>query len=112
MPETFIKRVLGASKSHAWIKSVEQQHTGKVAKLKLVLGDDQFVAVFYNSHTGSTSYAYIERGVRLFGANNMKIGWHLHPWGDDEKHIASDPLTINQFLLRLEKHLRESQKLC
>lgn len=35
---------------------------GRVARLRLYLADDRFVAVYYNDETGSISYAYIETG--------------------------------------------------
>jgi hypothetical protein len=85
MPESFVQQVLQAVKSHFWIQRVEHQIIGKVAKLRLLLADDRFVAIYYNAQTSSTSYAYIEDGDRLFGANNMKIGWHIHPWGEVDK---------------------------
>jgi hypothetical protein len=36
-----------------------------VARLRLFLADDRFVAVYYNAQTGSISYAYIEGEQRL-----------------------------------------------
>mgnify|MGYP000029321213 CR=1 FL=1 len=42
--------------------------------------DNDFVDVYFNSEKGTISYAYIERGRRIFAANNFRIGWHLHPF--------------------------------
>jgi hypothetical protein len=62
MPETFIRQVLQAAQARLWIKRIESQMVGRVARLRLYLADDRFVAVYYNDETGSISYAYIETG--------------------------------------------------
>ncbi len=69
MPESVVQQVLQAVQSHTWIQRVEHQIIGKVAKLRLFLAENRFVAIYYNAQTGSTSYAYIEGEDRLFGAN-------------------------------------------
>ncbi len=112
MPESVVQQVLQAVKSHSWIQRVEHQIIGKVAKLRLFLADDRFVVIYYNynAQTGSTSYAYIEGEDRLFGANNMKIGWHIHPWGEEDKHVKSKPVTVEEFLRLLHEALTEHGK--
>ena len=39
--------------------------------VRLWLNDD-FVSVFHNSETGSTYFAYIEKGERVFGINGRR----------------------------------------
>lgn len=111
MPELLVQQVLQAVQTHPWIRRVEYQVVGKVARLRLFLADDRFVAVYYNAQTGSISYAYIEGEQRLLGANNMKIGWHIHPYGQEATHIPSQPVSIEAFLRLLEKALSERGKL-
>ena len=73
--------------------------------------NDDFVSVFHNSETGSTYFAYIERGERVFGINGRKGSWHLHPFGDAERHVPFREVSIQEFLEELEKELRKRGKL-
>ena len=73
MPEGFIREILEAGRSFTWIKRIDSKTIGKVARARLWL-NDEFVEVYYNAQTNSTSFAYIERGGRMFGANNMHVG--------------------------------------
>jgi len=110
MPDQFIADALSAAKAFPWIKRVDPKKMGKVARLRLWLNSD-FIDVYYNAQTGSTSYAYIQGDQRLFGANNMKIGWHLHPFGQSDIHRPIQPISIGEFLQLLEDELRERGKL-
>ena len=40
----------------------------------------------------------------------MRIGWHLHPYGNVAKHAPSQPITIEEFLRMLEEDLDKSKK--
>jgi hypothetical protein len=44
-----------------------------------------FVDAFYNERTGTTAFALIREGRRVFGADNTG-GWHLHPRADPDRH--------------------------
>ena len=111
MLDSFIRQVRRSAQARPWIQRIEHQKIGKVARLRLYLGEDRFVAVYYNARTKSTSYAYVEGDQRLFGANNMRIGWHVHPYGQETKHVKCQPITIEEFLQLLEKELREQDRL-
>ncbi|MBI2676180.1 MAG: hypothetical protein HYX24_06995 [Candidatus Aenigmarchaeota archaeon] len=111
MPESFVQQVLREAQSYAWIQRIERQTVGKVARLRLFLDKNRFIAVYYNGQTGSISYAYIENEQRLFGANNMRIGWHIHPYGKEGIHIESRPIAIGEFLHLLEKELQRQKKI-
>jgi hypothetical protein len=111
MPEKFLSEVLQAAQSRNWISRIEQSITGKVARLRLFLDEKRFIAVYHNAETGSISYAYIEGEKRLFGANNMKVGWHKHPWGEEDRHVKSKPVSIADFLSDLEEALKEHGKM-
>ncbi len=110
MPESFIRETLEVSRSFAWIKRIDSKTIGKVAKARLWL-NDEFVEVYYNAQTNSISFAYIKEEERVFGANNMRIGWHVHPFGQASFHEPSLPLSIAEFLQALEKELRQKGKL-
>ena len=111
MPDLFIQSVLKSGQARQWIRCIEHQKVGKVARLRLFLSKNRFVAIYYNAGTGSTSYAYIEGHQPLFGANNRRIGWHIHPYGQETKHVKCKPITIEEFLQLLEKELRGRDRL-
>jgi hypothetical protein len=82
MPELLVQQVLQAVQSRSWIRRVKHQVVGKV-------GGEQ----------------------RLLGANNMKIGWHIHPYGQEVTHVPSQPVSIEAFFHLLEQALSERGKL-
>lgn len=45
MPELLIQQVLQAVQTRSWIRRVEHRVVGKVARVRLFLADDRFVAV-------------------------------------------------------------------
>lgn len=106
----FVDEVLETSKRFLWIKRSTLEETTVWAGVRLWL-DDSFVEVFYREKTGNVSYAYIENGKRVFGANNMRIGWHLHPFGRVEEHRPIEPLSIEKFLQMLEDELKKRKKI-
>jgi len=63
-----------------------------------------FIDVFYNEQTGTTAFALICQGHRVFGADNTG-GWHVHPFASPEQH---DPLpgamSFAQFVYEVERH--------
>jgi hypothetical protein len=61
--------------------------------------------VFYNADTGKCSYALIKDAMRVFGADNAFIGWHIHPFEDPSEHVASSELSFQEFLEAVEGHL-------
>jgi len=41
----------------------------------------------------------------------MRIGWHLHPYGNVAKHEPSRPITIEDFLKKMEEELNKNLSL-
>ena len=99
-----------AVKGYDWIKRLEIHRRTEIRVWLRLFVNNDFAETFHNSETASTSYAYIERGERVFGANNMRIGWHLHPYGNVAKHEPSQPITIEAFLKKLEEEFNKSKK--
>lgn len=111
MSETFLEQLTNAARSRPWIQNVEIHTAGKVVRARLGMFREAFVDVYYNRQTGSVSYAYIEGGQRKLGVNNMRIGWHIHPFGREKEHQPSQSLTVEQFLERLEEELNQRDQL-
>jgi len=56
-----------------------------------------------NEVTGTTAFALIQNDGRIFGADNTG-GWHLHPFGDPEKHQRmNDGMSFSEFVAAIEK---------
>jgi hypothetical protein len=106
----FTRDVLKTAKTFKWMKRITTAPEGKVARIRLWI-NDSFVNIYHNVVTGTTSYAYIESNNRIFGANNMKIGWHWHPYDNVQKHAPDKPVTIETFLKTLENELRKRNKI-
>lgn len=108
--EVFVSEVSRIMNAFPWLKRIKTGRSETRAWIRMWLNND-FVDVFYNSEMGTTSYAFIESGERVFAANNMRIGWHWHPYDDVPKHELSKPVTIEEFLKALENELRERNKI-
>ena len=66
-------------------------------KLRVHLGADRFLDVFFNEHNGRTDLALIAGGQRLFGYDNLG-GWHEHPAAAPERHEACAEPALEDFV--------------
>lgn len=80
-----------------------------VVKIRVILSFGAFVDVFYNADTGKCSFALIDKGARVYGADNAFIGWHIHPYGDPEQHVPSSEVPFEDFLNTIEKQQGSKQ---
>ncbi len=63
-----------------------------------------FVDAFYNEETGTTAYAMIQEGERVFGADNTG-GWHVHPFDEPVHHRAlPDEMSFAEFIAEIERY--------
>jgi hypothetical protein len=72
-----------------------------VLKLRVHVGTSLFIDVFYNAETGKTSFALIQEGQRIFGADNTR-GWHRHPFESPERHCPCEATSFASFLQQVE----------
>lgn len=98
-------------KRFKWIKRINSQVEGRLIRIRLILSSG-LVDIFHNQDTGKTSYAYVESGKRLFGANNTKIGWHIHPFENPDSHEKVErEVSIEEFLKALAQNLERQGKI-
>lgn len=76
-----------------------------VVKVRVVLIVDAFIDVFYNADTARCSYALIQNGERVFGADNAFVGWHLHPFDTPDKHVPASEVSFEEFLKHVEENM-------
>jgi len=76
-----------------------------LVKIRADLRSDLFIDVFFNAETSKMSFALIESGVRVYGADNSVIGWHIHPFDNPDSHQASESIAFDTFLRTVEEWL-------
>lgn len=70
-------------------------------RLDLTIGG--FVDAFYNEQTGTTAFAWIYGGRRVFGADNTG-GWHVHPLEAPDQHVPlQHVMSFAEFIARIEQ---------
>ncbi|MFQ6091253.1 MAG: hypothetical protein ACE5OR_00985, partial [bacterium] len=111
-----VGKVVNPMLSETQLKRLAKEVTGQ-ASLTEALKETLSIYVeqdYMSWEEAVTNIEYFE-GIasqhRLFGANNMRIGWHIHPYGQEVKHVKSEPVTIEEFLQLLEKELKGKDKL-
>lgn len=59
---------------------------------------------FYNEQTGTTAFALIRDGRRVFGADSTG-GWHVHPFADPSQHVPlQSEMSFALFVAEIERH--------
>lgn len=76
-----------------------------LVKIRADLHSDLFIDVFYNAESDKTSFALIESGAPIYGADNTMIGWHIHPLDNPNSHQSSEPISFDAFLQIVEEWL-------
>ncbi len=74
-----------------------------VLSMRVHLTDLSFIEVFYNINTDKAAFALIAEGVRIYGKDNAKTGWHVHPMGNPVTHIPCKAVSFVDFLAEVEK---------
>ncbi|MBM4460812.1 MAG: hypothetical protein FJ011_24145 [Chloroflexi bacterium] len=69
-----------------------------ILSLRVHLADGSFIEVFYNTMTDRTAFALIVEGQRVYGKDNAKIGWHMHPASDPKAHHPCESASFEEFL--------------
>jgi hypothetical protein len=39
---------------------------------------------------------------RIYGKDNAKVGWHVHPWDDPDAHLPCAPISFEAFLSEVQ----------
>ena len=68
-----------------------------------------FLRFYFNEITGTIAFALIRNQQRIWGIDyDNHRGWHLHPETNPADHIAIDPLSVSDIIVRLQPVLRFS----
>ena len=69
-----------------------------VLKTRIFLTIPAFIDVYYNPTNGICSYTLVQDNRRIYGADNVFIGWHIHPFKDPSDHRLCDEVEFDDFL--------------
>ena len=58
-------------------------------KIRIELGQEVFIDIFYNPQNDRTDFSLIHKGQRIFGYDNLG-GWHRHPVEYPDTHFPCD----------------------
>ena len=78
-------------------------------KVRLSIRENLYVDLYFNQRYGTTNYALILDGERIYGRDCYGGNWHLHPYDDPSKHDMSEngkkSLSIEEFVDEVEEIL-------
>ena len=79
-------------------------------KIRIFLSALAFIDTYFNPANGNCTFALIQEGQRIYGADNAFVGWHVHPFDDPEHHLPSNEVTFAEFLRTIEKWAARQQE--
>lgn len=80
-----------------------QEMDEDILSVRVYLQDDAFIQAFYNVATGKVSFALVKE-QRLYGKDNAKRGWQVHPFDQPATHVACAPVDLATFLHEVENY--------
>ena len=72
-------------------------------------GGEAFISAFYNIATDKVALALVAGGRRLYGKDNAKVGWHVHPFEGPEEHCPCQAVDFGEFLDEVEAYHQETR---
>ena len=102
-PHDFLERIVSAcAQSPVVIAYAVRTLDLDILSLRVYLIDGSFIEVFHNVATEKAAFALIAEGHRVYGKDNAKMGWHVHPLDDPDSHHLCDPISFETFLAEVE----------
>ena len=101
--DRFLVSLLEELNTSDFVEKVDIQREVFIVKGRVILKKNRFLQVYYNEKTGTTAFALIDCGKRIWGVDCDNIrGWHIHPLKNPDSHINTDSMTINEIIQRLK----------
>lgn len=87
-----------------FVEKVDVQTEVFIVKGRINLKGSRFLQFYYNEQTGTTAFALVENGRRIWGIDFDNIrGWHLHPLENPESHYCIEAKTIKEVVRTLSE---------
>ena len=98
-PEDHLEQIVAAcARSTAVDAYTLRTLDSDLLSLRFHLTHESFIEVLYNTATDRTAFALIQQDERVYGKDNAKIGWHVHPPDDRNAHRPCSPASFEEFL--------------
>ena len=100
---TFVSELLNGLATLETVQDVTSHAEGPTVRGRAHLGGGLFLAFYYNQVTGTQAFALVRNDQRLWGIDYDNLrGWHEHPLGETELHIALESQTISSIIKRMQ----------
>ena len=101
---TFLSALLDALADCPVVKSVDLNTEAVIVKGRVLLEEGRFLQVYFNERTGTTAFALIEDGQRIWGMDYDNLrGWHVHPVAHPNQHEEVESMTPYDVVQALEE---------
>ena len=95
----FLNRLLEELSQLPFVENVDFNTEVFIVKGKVFLGLSHFLQIYFNSRTGTTAFALIRKGRRIWGIDFDSLrGWHLHPVDNPDGHVKISPKTVKEII--------------
>ena len=102
----FLLSLLHSFSTFDFVEKVDIHTEVFILKGRAILAKGRFLQIYFNEQTGTTAFALIEEGRRVWGIDFDKMrGWHLHPIGNPEGHYDMASVTIEDIIKALAEAL-------
>jgi len=103
-PRELLEQIVEVCEKSATVQAYSVRTlTPDVLSVRVFLIGESFVDVFHNAATAKTAYAWIRETTRVYGKDNAKMGWHVHPFDAPDAHSPCEPLSFGEFLSEVER---------
>jgi hypothetical protein len=100
----FQEALLDALAGHSFVTTVDLRTEAVVVRGRVQLEHGRFLQVYFNEDTGTTAFALIEDGERIWGIDYDDLrGWHEHPVSHPDQHRDTQPMTPSEVVEQLAK---------
>ena len=98
----FLLSLLKSLSGLEFVEKVDFKTEVFILKGRANLGGKRYLQVYFNELTGTTAFALIEKGKRIWGIDfdNMR-GWHLHPFRESESHRSISEKSVQEIVREL-----------
>ena len=104
----FLLSLLNSLSDLKFVEKVDFSTEVFILKGRVWVGGKRYVHVYFNELTGTTAFALIEKGQRIWGIDfdNMR-GWHVHPFGETDTHTGISEKSVEEIVKALSKVVNE-----
>jgi hypothetical protein len=100
----FLVSALHFLSSLDFVETVDFHTEAFILRGKVILKKSRFLQIYFNEITGTTAFALVEKGRRIWGIDFDNIrGWHLHTLENPDSHHSIEPMTVQAIINHLSE---------